>query len=427
MAPLERPGVSTTLLIYWSAPLSQSTFWKSEALKAIKQLPGFRDRQEKLIEAMAGSLHSELQQCISTKDLGKLNSFCHECVQLAVEMVTNMACSSQIYEVSRSPMSYTPVPTGNFRDWKLRSISTWRAPPDGIEPVPVVVLAPGLYNVRHVGNHSLGEALVKPILAVSQEGPTKARAYSSAPNHEPLQLAPVMPKSAELTANVPENKDESRRRRPLRKHRSTAETARRRSRSKESLIGVKHAPGWRDFFTNSKKIPFWRRSPPVSPQSDSRASTASEGRGNGHKRKVSEKTKRRIVNPPSREESQSGESEPYDGRLTNTGHCDGPQTLHANGRHVHISDSDVLEVPKTDLPRRASTAPSDGRSSSADHMIVRGPSANQNQEPKRRDVSRRSHQQHDREDGISFTPLEPASYSGPRRRPPNAQSRSKAF
>ena len=150
-------------------------------------------------------------------------------------------------------------------------------------------------------------------------------------------------------------------------------------------------------------------------------------RGNGHKRKVSEKTKRRIVNPPSREESQSGECEPYDGRFTNTGHCDEPQTLHANGRHVHISDSDVLEVPKTDLPRRASTAPSDGRSSSADHMIVRGPSANQNQEPKRRDVSRRSHQQHDREDGISFTPLEPASYSGPRRRPPNAQSRSEAF
>ena len=95
-----------------------------------------------------------------------------------------------------------------------------------------------------------------------------------------------MPKSAELTANVPENKDESRRRRPSRKHRSTAETARRRSRSKESLIGVKHAPGWRDIFSNSKKIPFWRRSPPVSPQSDSRASTASEGRGNGHKRKV---------------------------------------------------------------------------------------------------------------------------------------------
>lgn len=228
-----------------------------------------------------------------------------------------------------------------------------------------------------------------------------------------------MPKSAELTRNTPESKDSSRHRRSSRKPRSTAEKARRRSRSKESLLGTNRNTGWWASLTNitHSRAP----SRPASPQSDSRTSTTSEGRGNGHKRKVLAKTKRRVVDLSSRVGPHSGKFKASHVQSINTVYCDEPQPLHANGRHVHVSDSDLPPSPTPGLPRRASTDPSDASSPPAGQMTVTG-AIKQNQEHRHRANMGPNQQQHNRESGISFTPLEPASYLGPRRRLPSPES-----
>lgn len=183
----------TFIMLLTSRPalISPTRRWKAEALKAIVQLPRFEDEQQFLSSTMAEKLQIDLQQCISLSDTNStkvLTDFCRNCVQLSVNIVTDMACSSQMYDLSHNPRLQVEMSNDNFKPWNLRSVSTWEKAKGDVDPSPVILLSPGLYNVTQVGDGSPGVELTKPILVVSEERILRRRAYSITQDADKLEM-----------------------------------------------------------------------------------------------------------------------------------------------------------------------------------------------------------------------------------------------
>ena len=344
-------GKSVTVLIYCTAPPSHTPSWKPEALKAIRELTGFRHRQEKLVETLASALCDELRKCISSENPNELNDFCHACVQLALEMVTNMACSSKTYEVSDGPTLQTRLPSSKLGEWKLLSISSWRAPHGAVDWKPVIALAPGLYNGTQLDDGSLGVALVKPLWVVFEEESAKNILYGTVvDDDQSFSLEPGTSTTVESASDTTQGKPDVVGRGPSHK-----DLPKGGSSSRHKDVGP---------------------TPPASPQGYSKTSRTSEGRGKVDEdqrweRKKGHRSRRHgpADHLPSREGSRSSAAESESSGLdsiTNTTKSFEPQELRTR---AYASDSDAHHPVTLDTPRRAATEPDARRSPTADRMI----------------------------------------------------------
>jgi hypothetical protein len=393
-------GKSVTVLIHCAAPSSHTPSWEPEALKAIRQLPGFSYRQEKLVETLASALCDELRQCISSENPNELNHFCHACVQLALEMVTNMACSSQTYEVSDGPMLQTQLPSSKLGEWKLLSISSWRAPQGAVDWKPVIALAPGLYNGTQLDDGPLGVALVKPLWIVFEEGPAKTRPYGAVvDDDQSFSLEPGTSTTVESASDTTQGKHD---------------LVGRGSPHKDPRKGAKGGSKHKDVGLI----------PPASPQGYSKTSRTGEGRDKAEKDQRGERKKdhrsrrhRPAERLPSREGSRSSAAESESSGLdsiTNTTKYLKPQELRTC---AHASDSDAHHPFTLDIPRRAATEPDARRSSTADRTI--GAKASKGSAGGGRgDVKRCEKQQYYNSERVRTMSYGPTTYSSlPRRLP----------
>jgi hypothetical protein len=270
------------------ALISATRRWKAEALKAIVQLPGFEDKQQFLSSTMAEELQITLQQCISlsnTDSTKVLTDFCRNCVQLSVKIVTDMACSSQMYDLSHNSRLQVEMSNGNFKPWNLRSVSTWERPKGDVDLSPVILLSPGLYNVTQVGDGSPGVELTKPILVVSEERIPRRRADGvTQDTDKPQNAVPIGPVTAGLDEQVTERKDGKTSRKH---HRRT------KSRSRESSVQPPNSSrGFSSLIGPLADLlrPSPTPSQPVSPQGNSRRSSLAErSRDSGHRKRHRER------------------------------------------------------------------------------------------------------------------------------------------
>lgn len=175
-------------------------------------------------------------------------------MQLALDMVTNMACSSQTYEVSDGPMLQMQLPSSKLGEWKLLSITSWRAP-NAVDWKPVIALAPGLYSGKQLDDGSLGVALVKALWVLFEEGPANTRPHGAVVHDDQffsLELGTSIGTSTTVESSSDIGMGSS-----LKSPREGARV-RRRSGPKHKDVGP---------------------IPPASPQGYSKTSRTSEGRG----------------------------------------------------------------------------------------------------------------------------------------------------